>query len=201
MPAIWTDPSSHWRRGPRRSNRCRAACAEAGRRTARRGPRSGPQPGQGVSRGRHGRVAARKQGRRPGRQASDATGSIRLRRRGPAPQDRGAGTGERGDAGGGGGRKKKTRAPACGACRTGGRTLLIDHPRPESDDMLARHRAGQPSTAATPGSGLTDAPGSGRRWRRRSPPPGAGTGTAGSGPCSGPASRRRRSAGSWPRMV
>ena len=33
---------------------------------ARRGRRSGPQPGQGVSRGRHGRVAARKQGRRPG---------------------------------------------------------------------------------------------------------------------------------------
>lgn len=103
MPAIWTDPSSHWRRGPRRSNRCRAACAEAGRRTARRGRRHDPQPGQGVSRGRHGRVAARKQGRRPGRQASDATGSIRRRRRGPAPQNRGAGTGERGDAGGGGG--------------------------------------------------------------------------------------------------
>lgn len=61
----------------------------------------------------------KKQGRRPGRQASDATGSIRLRRRGPAPQGRGAGTGERGDAGGGGGRKKKTRAPACGSCRTG----------------------------------------------------------------------------------
>ena len=33
--------------------------AEAGRRTARRGRRSGPQPGQGVSRGWHGRVAAR----------------------------------------------------------------------------------------------------------------------------------------------
>ena len=37
--------SSHWRRGPRRSNQCRAACAEAGRRTARRGP----QLGQDVS--------------------------------------------------------------------------------------------------------------------------------------------------------
>ena len=103
MPAIWTDPSSRWRRGPRRSNRCRAACAEADRRTARRGPRSGPQPGQGVSRGRYSRVAARKQERRPGRQASDVTGSGRRRRRGPAPAGRGAGTGERVDAGGGGG--------------------------------------------------------------------------------------------------
>lgn len=77
--------------------------AEAGRRTARRGPRSGPQPGQGVSRGRYSRVAARKQERRPGRQASDVTGSGRRRRRGPAPAGRGAGTGERVDAGGGGG--------------------------------------------------------------------------------------------------
>ncbi|MGE8647361.1 helix-turn-helix domain-containing protein [Bifidobacterium breve] len=69
------------------------------------------------------------------------------------------------------------------------------------DDMLARHRTEQPPTAATPGSPLTDTPGSGRRWRRRSPLPRAGTGTAGSGPRSKPASRRRRSAGSWPRMV
>jgi len=59
------------------------------------------------------------------------------------------------------------------------------------DDMLARHRTEQPPTATTPGSGLTDTPGSGRRWRRRSPLPRAGTGTAGSRPCSGPASRRR----------
>lgn len=82
-----------------------------------------------------------------------------------------------------------------------GRTLLINRPRPEPDDMLARHRAGRPPTAATPGSGLTDTSGSGRRWRRRSPLPGAGTGTAGSGPCSEPESRRRRSAGSWPRVA
>ena len=41
------------------------------------------------------------------------------------------------------------------------------------DDMLARHRAGRPG---------------------RSPPPRAGTGTAGSRPCSEPASRRRCSA-------
>lgn len=30
MPAIWRNPSSHWRRGPRRSNRCRAACSGSG---------------------------------------------------------------------------------------------------------------------------------------------------------------------------
>ena len=48
------------------------------------------------------------------------------------------------------------------------------------DDMLARHRAGRPG---------------------RSPLPRAGTGTAGSRPCPGPASRRRRSAGSGPGMV
>ena len=77
----------------------------------------------------HNRVKAHREGgmavlrpkNRNAGQASDATGSGRLRRRGPAPQGRGAGTGERGDAGGGGGRKKKTRAPACGACRTGRR--------------------------------------------------------------------------------
>ncbi|WP_338067610.1 helix-turn-helix domain-containing protein [Bifidobacterium breve] len=69
------------------------------------------------------------------------------------------------------------------------------------DDMLARHRTEQPPTAATPGSPLTDTPGSGRRWRRRSPLPRAGTGTAGSWRCSRPAYRRRWSAGSWPRMV
>ena len=38
-------------------------------------------------------------------------------------------------------------------------------------------------------------------WPGRSPLPRAGTGTAGSGPRSVPASRRRCSAGSWPRMV
>lgn len=103
MLAIWPNPSSHWRQGPRRSNWCWAACAEAGRPTARREHRSGPQLGQGVPRGRHGRAATQEQERRPGRQASDATGSIRRRRRGPAPQGRGAGTGERVDAGGGGG--------------------------------------------------------------------------------------------------
>lgn len=204
MPAIWRNPSSRWRRGPRRSNRCRAACAEAGRRTARRGRRSSPQPAQGVSRGRHGRVAAREQGRRPGRQASDATGSGRRRRRGPAPQGRGAGTGERGDAGGGGGRRKRPgrrpTAPVGQGEDAAGRPSAPDvFARP--DDMLARHRAGQPPTAATPGSGLTDTPGRVSGRPRRSPLPGAGTGTARSRPRSEPASRRRRPAGSWPRIV
>ena len=67
--------------------------------------------------------------------------------------------------------------------------------------MLARHRAGQPPTAATPGSGLTDTPGRVSGRPRRSPLPGADTGTARSRPRSEPASRRRRPAGSWPRMV
>ena len=75
--------------------------------------------------GRHGRVAAQKQERRPVRQAGDAAGSGHRRRRGPAPADRGAGTGERGDAGGGGGSQKKTRAPTYGACRTGRRRCRL----------------------------------------------------------------------------
>mgnify|MGYP002566867298 CR=1 FL=1 len=58
MPAIWRNQSSHWRRGPRRSNRCRAHARKRAA-TARRGRRSCPQPGQGVSRGRYGRVAAK----------------------------------------------------------------------------------------------------------------------------------------------
>lgn len=29
MPAIWSNPSSHWRRGPRRSNWCRVACSRS----------------------------------------------------------------------------------------------------------------------------------------------------------------------------
>ena len=69
------------------------------------------------------------------------------------------------------------------------------------DDMLVRHRAGRPPAAVTPGSGLTDAPGRVSGWPGRSPLPGAGTGTAGSRPCPGPASRGRRSAGSWPGTV
>ena len=64
--------------------------------------------------------------------------------------------------------------------------------------MLARHRAGRSPTAATPGPGLTDTPGRVSGWPGRSPLPGAGTGTAGSRPCPELASRRRRSAGSWP---
>lgn len=63
MLAIWPNPSSHWRQGPRRSNWCWAACAEAGRPTARREHRSGPQLGQGVPRGRNGRAATQEQER------------------------------------------------------------------------------------------------------------------------------------------
>lgn len=48
-----------------------------------------------------------------------------------------------------------------------------------SDDMLARHRAERPPTAATPGSELTNTPGRVSGWPGRSPPPRAGTGTAG----------------------
>ena len=59
------------------------------------------------------------------------------------------------------------------------------------DDMLARHRAEQPPTVTTPGSGLTNTPVCASGWPRRSPRPRAGTGTAESRPCSGPASRRR----------
>ncbi len=69
------------------------------------------------------------------------------------------------------------------------------------DGMLARHRTEQPPTATTPGSGLTDTPGCVSGWPGRSPLPRAGMGTAGSRPCSEPVSRRRCSAGSWPRMV
>ena len=66
---------------------------------------------------------------------------------------------------------------------------------------LPAYRAEQPPTATTPGSALTNTPGCLSGWPRRSPPPREGTGTAGSGPCSEPASRRRCSAGSWPRPV
>lgn len=65
MPAIWPDPSSRWRRGQGDRTGAGRHAAEAGRRTARRGRRRGPRPGQGVSRGRCGRVAARKQELRP----------------------------------------------------------------------------------------------------------------------------------------
>lgn len=59
------------------------------------------------------------------------------------------------------------------------------------DGMLARHRAEQPPTVTTPGSGLTNTPVCASGWPRRSQPPRAGTGTAGSRPCFEPASRRR----------
>ena len=61
--------------------------------------------------------------RRPS--AADDDDAEALRRRVEEPEP-----GERVDAGGGGGRKEKTPAPTCGACRTGGKTLLVDRLRP-----------------------------------------------------------------------
>lgn len=193
MPAIWRNPSSHWRRGPRRSNRCRTA-------------RSGPQLGQGVSRGRYGRVAAQKQERRPDQQASDAMRRDRdagdaeaLRRRIEEPELGNAVMREVVEAR----RKRPGRRPAAPVEQgedASGRPSAPDV-FTQLDDMLARHRTERPPTATMPGPGLTDTPGCVSWWPGRSPLPRAGTGTAGSRPCSGPASRRRCSAGSWPRMV
>ena len=75
------------------------------------------------------------------------------------------------------------------------KTLPVDRPGPAyspgSMTCLPAYRTGRPPTATTPGSASANTPDSGRRWRRRSPRPRAGTGTAGSRPCSEPASRRR----------
>lgn len=77
--------------------------------------------------------------------------------------------------------------PGAGLRRLSNREKTSDRPSApdvftQPDDMLARHRAKQPPTATTPGSALTNTPGSGRRWRRHSPLPREGTGTAGSWP-------------------
>lgn len=181
MPAIWRNPSSHWRRGPRRSNRCRTA-------------RRGPQLGQGVSRGRYGRVAA--QNRNAGqtskpamRRDRDAGDAEALRRQIEEPELGNAVMREVVEAR----RKRPGRRPAAPVEQgedASGRPSAPDV-FTQLDDMLARHRAKQPPTATTPGSGLTDTPGRVSGWPGRSPLPRAGTGTAGSRPCSGPASRRR----------
>ncbi len=147
------------------------------------------RPGNGNA-GQTGRPAMRRD-----RDAGD-TEAPRCRVEGPEP-------GERGDAGGGGGRGKGPgRRPAA---PVGQGWDASDRPSAPGvfarlDDMLARHRAGRPPAAATPGSGLTGTPGRVSGWPGRSPLPRAGTGTAGSRPCPEPASRRRRSAGSWPGM-
>lgn len=73
------------------------ACAEAGRNCSARASELSTTGSRRIARTVWPRCG-QKQGRRPGRQASAATGSGRRRRR---PADRGAGTGERGDAGGG----------------------------------------------------------------------------------------------------
>ena len=202
MPAIWPGPSSRRRRGPRRSNRCRAACGGSGppscsaRASAR--PVTGSRriagaawPRCGPGTGTPARPAVRRD--------RDAGGTEAPRRRVEGPEP-----GERGDAGGGGGRRKGPgRRPAA---PVGQGEDPVDRPVGAGvfarlDDMLARHRAGRPPAAATPGPGLTDTPGRVSGWPGRSPLPRAGTGTAGSRPCPGPASRRRRSAGSGPGMV
>lgn len=112
--------------GARRSNRCRAACGGSGPPNCSARASAGQSLGQGVSRGRHGRVAARERERRPGRQAGGAAGSGRRRHGGPAPQGRGAGTG-------GGAVMREVvevagKDPGAGLRRLSdrGRTLLID---------------------------------------------------------------------------
>ena len=111
-------------------------------------------------------------------------------------------SGERVDAGGGGGRRKRPgRRPAApvepgedDAGRPAGAEVFA-----EVDGLLAAHSAEQPRTATMPGSASASTPGCAPAWRGRSPTPRAGTGTVASRPRSGRASRRTRSAGSWPR--
>ena len=190
--------------GARRSNRCRAACGGSGppncsaRASARSitgsrriagaaWPRCGPGTG----------TPARPAGRRCGGIGTPA--ARRPRAAGSRGRNRGGG-----DAGGGGGRGKGPgRRPAA---PVGQGEDPVDRPVGAGvfarlDDMLARHRAGRPPTAATPGPGLTDTPGRVSGWPGRSPLPRAGTGTEGSRPCPEPASRRRQSAGSGPGTV
>ena len=174
--------------------------------------RNGPQPGQGVSRGRHGRVAARKQERRPSQQASDVTGSIRRRRRGPAPQDRGAGTGERGDAGGGGGVRRlqgQVRVPqdhgrgwSDGACSRTTRVRLIrgrghaGSRRPRRPRFHGWDAEREMARGHHPESG----PGTGRRAsRRRSTATTAGSSHARPVPIPTPGSPTECSSGPWRR--
>ena len=62
--------------------------------------------------------------------------------------------------------------PGAGLRRLSNREKTSDRPSApdvftQPDDMLARHRAKQPPTATTPGSALTNTPGSGPASRRR----------------------------------
>lgn len=189
-------------KGPRRSNRYWAACAEAGRRTARHGRRSGPNWVKAYREG--GMTALRPKNRNAGqadkpavrrdRNAGDAEAP---RRRVEEPELENAVMREVAEVV----RKRPGRRPAAPVEQ--GEDASV---RPSEadvfaqlDDMLARHRTGRPPTATTPGSPLTDTPGCVSGWPGRSPLPRAGTGAAGSRPRSEPASRRRCSAGSWPR--
>ena len=69
----------------------------------------------------------------------------------------------------------------------------------EVADMLAAVSRPAATTSTTRGSASASTPGCAPAWRGRSPTPRAGTGTVASRPRSGRASRRTRSAGSWPR--
>ena len=103
-------------------------------------------------------------------------------------------SGERVDAGGGGGRRKRPGRRPAAPVEQG----EDDADRPaeaevfaEVDGLLAAHSAEQPRTATMPGSASAGTPGCAPAWRGHSPIPGAGTGTGGSRPRSGRASRRR----------
>lgn len=179
-------------KGPRRSNRYWAACAEAGRRTARHGRRSGPNWVKAYREG--GMTALRPKNRNAGqadkpavRRDRNAGDAEALRRRVEEPELENAVMREVAEVV----RKRPGRRPAAPVEQgedASGRPSEADV-FAQLDDMLARHRTGRPPTATTPGSSLTDTPGCVSGWPGRSPLPRAGTGTAGSRPCSEPATR------------
>ena len=206
MPAIWPNPSSHWRPGEGQSSWCRVACrsrppnssarasarcmAGSGRTARAAWPRCSPKTGtprRAISPLTP--VAGRPQPMMMTRRLC-AAGS-RNRNRGNALMR------EVAEA-----RRKRPRRRPAAPVEQG--EDPVDRPVEAGvfarlDGMLARHRAERPPTATTPGSALTSTPDSGQRWPGRSPIPRAGTGTAGSRRWPGPAYRRSRSAGSWRR--
>ena len=208
MPAIWPSPSSPWKRGPRavglvpggmrRKQAARelgvgvgtvrnraGACRRSGMAALQAGNRDAAQNGRPASAPRRNRNAG---------DGNDDTEALRRRVEEPEPED--AVMWEVVEVAG--------KDPGAGLRRLSDRGEdPVDRPVGAGvfarlDDMLARHRAGRPPAAATPGPGLTDTPGCVSGRPGRSPLPRAGTGTAGSRPCPELASRRRRSAGSWP---
>ena len=192
MPAIWRNPSSHWRQRTKAIEPVLGGMRGSGppNGSARASERS--QLGQGVSRGRYDRVTAQnrnagqadKPAVRRDRNAGDAEA---LRRRVEEPELENAVMREVAEVV----RKRPGRRPAAPVEQgedASGRPSEADV-FAQLDDMLARHRTGRPPTATTPGSSLTDTPGCVSGWPGRSPLPRAGTGTAGSRPCSEPATR------------